>query len=807
MLSDFQYALRQLLKAPGFTAIAVLTLALAIGANTAIFSVIDAVLLRPLPFPDASRLVAVWEETRLFGLRYSPPAMGNYVDWRSQNQTFTEMGLFEDGNAVLADEAQAEEVRCGVVTASLFQALQVSPAAGRLWNEGEDLPGAPKTVVLSDRLWRRRFAADPNLVGQSIRISGEPHTVIGIMPANFGFPNQSVALWLPVGSRYNSTTWQDRGRHNFLVVGRLKSDVTLAQANADLRAVAARLQRDFPDTNTDLGTFAAPLREHEAGRVRPLYLILFAAVGLLLLTACANLANLLLARMAGRSHETAVRLALGAGRRHILRQSLLESLLLGLAGGGLGLLVAWWSVEAIRPLVPTQIVGLAGLDLDWRVLGFALAVTLVASVVIGCAPWWQLSRTDSLGALKQGGRNGPGAHAGRLQSILVVVQLALSLTLVTGAGLLVRTFAQLRTADLGFQSEQVLLARLSGSALWAKQFRSRETRDAFYRDVLQRVQALPGVVSAGFTSGAPLVMKGDMTRILPENTAVASPNQGALTVNSRAVSPGYLSTIGLPLLRGRHLTTTDTPDSPSVVLINAALARKFWPDREDPVGQRFRVGSADGPWFTVIGVVGDMKQTGVDLPATPEMYFSCFQLGRGAAHLVVRTTTAPAQLAPLLRHELAAIDPLLPIVELTPLSDVVEREISPRRLQAVLLGAFASLALLVAALGLYGVVSYAVTRRTREFGVRTALGARPRDIVLHELRRNLRILVPGLALGLLIALGLTQLMTRVLYGIAPHDPATFAGAAGLLLLVAVLACWLPARRATRINPVEALRAE
>lgn len=805
-MSDLRYAFRQLLKSPGFTTVAVLTLALALGANTAIFSVIHAVLLRPLPYPDSSRLVAVWEETRLFGLHYSPPAMGNYVDWRARNHTFSEMGLYEQGSAVLVNDGQAEEVPCGTVTASLFRTLQVPPAAGRLWAEGEDLAGAPKTVVLSDAFWRR-LGGDPALVGRTLPIGGEPHTVIGIMPAGFAFPNRHVAFWVPLGSRYDAATWQDRGRHNFLVVGRLQPDVTLAQANADLQVIATQLQRDFPGTNAGLGTFAAPLREHEAGKVRPLYLVLFAAVGLLLLTACANLANLLLARMAGRAHETAVRRALGAGRGHILRQSLCESGLLGLLGGGLGLLVAVWAVEAVRPLVPVEIVSLDALAVDGRVLGFAFAATLATSFVIGCAPWWQLSHTVSLDALQAGARTGPGARVGRIQTSLVVVQLALSLTLITGAGLLVRTFAQLRSTDVGFRTEQVLLARLSSSALWSKQFLSRPAREAFYREVLDRVQSLPGVVSAGFTSGAPLVLKGDMNGIWPEHGAARPPGEGATSVNSRVVSPAYLPTLGLPLLRGRHLADSDTADTPRVALVNAAMARKFWPDLADPIGQRFRAGGEKAPWLTIVGVVADMKQTGVDLPPAPEYYVSCFQHGRGAADLVVRTSLDPQTLVPALRREIAAVDARLPIREFVTLSEVVDRELSPHRLQAWLLGAFAGLALLVATLGLYGVVAYGVAQRTREFGLRAALGARPVDILAHVLRRNLLILLPGFGLGLLLALLLTRLAAGVLYGVPPHDPVSFVGAAGVLLAVALLACLLPARRATQVNPIDALRAE
>jgi predicted permease len=806
MLLDLRRIFRSLRKAPGFTAVVVVTLALAIGANTAIFSVIDAALLRPLPFPEPDRLVAVWEQTNLFGLRYSPAALANYVDWRAQNRTFEEMGLYERSAALLTANGDTEEVPCGLVTASLFRALRVPPLAGRLWAEGEDQPGAPKTVVLGHGLWRRRYAADPQLVGRTISLGGEPHTVIGIMPAGFAVPEQADALWLPLGSRYAAAEWENRGRHNFFVAGRLAPGVSLEQANADLRAIAADLTRAHPGTNTDLGAFASPLVEHATGKVRALYLVLSAAVGLLLLTACANLANLMLARLVARSHETAVRLALGAGRRHLLRHSLLEAGVLGALGGGLGGLVALWSLDLLRPLVPVELAALAPLGLDWRVLGFAAVATLLTVLLIGCAPLWRIARTAAFDVLKQASaRTGTSARTGRFQAALVVVQLALSLTLIVGAGLLVRTFAQLRSTDLGFRVESGVVVRLSEIAVWKRFGGARAERSAFYREALRRIEALPGVAAAGFTNGVPLLMKGNMWQFVPERQSAAARAGEALSVNFRVASPRYLAALGLPLLRGRQLADTDVEGRPLVAVVNAALARRFWPDLADPVGQRLRNG--DGPWVTVVGVVGDMRQTNVDRPATPELYFSCDQQWENATQLAVRTAADPRALAPALRHELAALEPGIPITDLVTLDGIVDRELSPRRLQTVLLGAFAGLALLVAALGLYGVVAYAVAQRIREFGIRAALGATRRDILAHVLGRHLRLLLPGMVLGLGVALLLTRLMAGVLYGIAPHDPLTFAAAAGLLLLSALLACWLPTRRATRVDPAIALRAE
>jgi len=803
---DLRHILRTLLRAPGFTTVVVATLALAIGANTAIFSVVDAALLRPLPFPEPDRLVAVWEKTNLFGLHYSPVAMANYTDWRAQNGTFQEIGLHENGGMLLTGTGDAEEVSCGLVTASLFRALQTQPAAGRLWAEGEDLPGSAKTVVLSHGLWQRRFAQDPHIVGSTVQLGGTPYTVIGIMPPGFAIPGQTNALWIPLGALYDAEALKNRQRHNFFVAGRLKPGVTLAQANADLQAIATRLQREYPDSNADIGTFATPLGEHVTGKVRPLYLVLSAAVGLLLFTACANLANLMLARFAGRRHETAMRLALGAAPRHLIYGSLLEAGVLGLLGGAVGLVVALWGMELLRPIVPPELARLAPLALDWRVLGFAVAATLATILLIGCAPLWQITRTNTFDAIKQSGaRTGPGPHANRFQSALVVVQLALSLTLIVGAGLLVRTFDRLRSADLGFRSERVVVARLSGNAFFQHYGKSRPARSEFYRETLRRIEAIPGVASAAFTNGVPLLTKGNMAAVVPERPRTSTGTDESTTVNRRSVSPSYFSTLGVPLLRGRTFAPTDTEGQPPVVVVNAALARKFWPDLEDPIGQRVRNG--DGPLSTVVGVVGDMRQKGVDQPGAPELYCSCDQLWEPATQIVVRTAADPRAIVAQLRSELAAVNPGLPIVETLTLEAIVDRELAPRRLQTLLLGLFAGLALLVAALGLYGVVAYSVVQRTREFGIRAALGASRGDILAHVFRRNLRLLLPGLAFGLLIALLLTRLMAGMLYGIAPHDPLTFAAATGLLLLSALLACWVPARRATRVDPMIALRSE
>jgi len=806
MLLDLRRLLRSLRRTPGFTAVVVATLALAIGANTAIFSLIDAALLRPLPLPEPDRLVAVWEQTNLFGLRYSPPAFANYADWRTANRSFEEMGLHEHGAMLLTGAGAPEELASGAVTASLFRALRVQPVLGRLWSEGEDQPGAAKTTILSHGLWQRRFAADPAIVGRVIQLGGTPYTVIGVLPAGFAVPGQNESLWLPFGCLYDQGALHNRSRHNFFVAGRLRPGISLAQANADLAAVSARLQQEYPDTNTNLGAFAAPITEHLTGKVRPLYLVLVAAVGLVLFTACANLANLLLARAVGRRHETAVRVALGADRHHLLRYSLLEAGALGLLGGVAGVFVALWSLDLLVPLAPAGLTACTPPSLDWRALLFSLAATLVTILLVGLAPLWQLARASALDALRQDGvRSGTGVHTGRLRAGLVVAQLALSLCLLIGAGLLLRTFSQLRATDLGFRRDHVAVARLSGNAMWRHYGRDQTARATFYREVVARVSALPGVEAAAFANGVPLLTKGNMALIVPERPLATARPDDALTVNRRVVTPAYFTALGAPLLRGRALAATDTADQPPVAVVNVAMARKLWPDLADPVGQRLRNG--DAPWATVVGVVGDMRQKGVDQAAAPEVYFSTDQIGEPAMMLVVRTSVEPQTVVSLLRRELAAVNADLPIVQVSTLDTVVGRELAPRRLQTILLAAFAGLALLVALLGLYGVVAFAVASRTREFGIRAAFGATRQALVRLVLADNLRLLLPGLGLGLVGALSLARLMAGLLYGVVPYDPLTFLGATLLLALGALVACWLPTRRATRVDPMVALRAE
>ncbi len=805
-LQDLRYAARRLRRSPGFTAAAVLILALGLGANTAIFSVIDAVLLRPLPFPEPNRLVGVWEETPMFGLKYSPAAMGNYVEWRDQNHVFQEMGALEQWQFRLTGDGRPEEVMGSYVTAGLFHVLGAKPLLGRTFAQGEDLPGAPKTVVLSYGLWQRRCAGNTDIVGTRIRINEEPYMVIGVMADGFRFPSSDTGLWAPLGALLPVEEWTNKGRHNLMTVARLAPGVTVRQADDDIRSIAARLSRDYPQTNAGVGAFVAPLQDYYVSSQRPLYAILLGTVILVLLIACANLANLLLTRAAHGQRETAVRSALGASSWDLARQGLAESILLSLAGGAIGLAVAELTFGFLGHLVPAQIAASAPLSLDYRVLVFTLAVSIATALLCGAAPILQSLRIDVNHTLRQGGsRAGTGRTTHRLRAALVISQVALSLVLLIGAVLLIRTFESLRSVDPGFQPENVVTMRVPPASAM---YQDSQRRMIFYRDVLERIESLPGVLSAGFTTGVPLAFKGWQNVVSAEGTPVT--NQGDQPMaNFRLVTPDYRKTMGIPLLRGRDIRESDGPDARPVAMVNQAMARMLWPG-QDALGKRFRNGGwpMEGkPWITVVGIVSDIKQTGLDKPARPEMYIPEQQSANLPPVLAVRTRGASAGIVDAIREQIRSVDPDQPIADVETMEQVLDREVFERRLQTILLSAFAGLALLVSAFGVYGVVSYIVEQSRHEIGVRMALGARPVEAIRHVLGSGLRMVAGGVATGLIVALAVTRFLSHVLFGIGPRDVATFAAVSVVLVVVGALAVLIPAARATRVNPITALREE
>ena len=802
LVQDLRYAGRTLRKSPVFTVVAMFTLALGIGANSAIFTLINAALLRPLPFPEPERLVLVREDSSMFGLKDSPVAIGNYVEWRAQNHVFQQMGAIEQRTFRLTGTGEAQQIRGCLTSASAFQVLGLQPTLGRLFREDEDQPGTAKTAILSDGLWRREFGGEAGIVGQTAEINDEKYRIVGVMPAGFRFPDSNNELWAPLGSAYSPSEFPNKGRHNAVVVARLKPEMSIAQANQEIAAIARRLEREFPQTNAKVGAFVAPLRDHFVADLRSVLTVLAGAVGFVLLIACANIANLLLSRASNRRREVAIRAAIGASRGQVARQLLIENLLLAGGGGFCGLGIAAWGVKFLARMLPSGIAAMSAVTVDLRVLGFTLAVSLLTGFAFGLAPLYDMLRVDLHQMLKQGGaRQGTTAGSRVMRRGLVVAEVALTFVLVVGAALFMQSFARLRGMDPGFRTADILTLKTPLSGRW---YGDPAKRTAFYRQVLERVGSLPGVISAGFTNGIPLVVKGNVNGFTIEGEPKLSGNTFS-NANYRIVTEDYLQTIGVPLRAGRYLDRHDTADLPPVVLINEAMKRKFWPN-ENALGKRLRFGSSL-PWVTVVGVVGDIRQSGLDRPSSAEMYLPSLEDPTPLSGLAIRTKADPSGLAQAVRREIRAVDKDVPITEVATMEEILDREVFQRRVQVLLLGIFAAVALMLASLGIYGVLAYLVSQRTQEIGVRMALGASPRDILLGVAGQGVALSVAGMALGGAAALGLTRVVSKLLYGVAASDPPTFLAVGALLLAVASAASYLPARRAMNIDPILALREE
>ncbi len=810
LIKDIRYGVRSLLKHPGFTCIAVLTLALGIGANTAIFSVVNAVLLRMLPFREPDRLVMVWEDASLAGFPRNTPAPANYADWKSQNQVFEEMAALDQRSFNLTGDGEPEKIEANGVTANFFGLLGIKPILGRVILPEEDKPEANKVVMLSYSLWQQRYGGDRGVVGRELLLNGEKYTVVGVMPAGFQFMESRIGLWVPIA--FTSETLTQRGSHYLIVVARTKPGVTLAQANADIHTIQQRIARDHPDQAGRLSAFVMPLREQLAGDVRRPLLVLLVAVGFVLMIACANIANLSLSRAASRRREIAVRAALGASRVHIVRQLLVESLLLATAGGVCGLVLASWSFAFLQRLIPDGLALSTKLTLDLPVLGFTLLLALLTAVVFGLVPAFQASKTDLNEALKQGGgRTGLNAGGNRLRSIMVVTEVALALVLLVGAGLLIQTFLKLRDQYSGLRPENVLTLR---TVLPRSKYPEQPQRAAFYKQVLERVKSLPGVVSAGYATSIPLAWKGGTSGFFPEGRTVERASAEGLSydANHRQVSADYLKTMGIPLLRGRSISDGDDERALPVAIINETMARQYWPE-EDAIGKRFKLGDPedDIPWITIVGVAGDVRQMGVDEPVKAEMYIPYRQIKDqqwyAPRDLVIRTAVDPLSIVAAARNEIHKVDPAQPISNIRTMDEVLGEETASRRLGMTVLTIFAALALLLATLGIYGVVAYFVVQHTQEIGVRVALGAQRRDILGLVLGKGMTLTLLGVGIGLGVAFALTRLMASLLYGVGTTDPLTYATIALLLTAVAFVACYLPARRATKVDPMVALTYE
>jgi predicted permease len=797
---DLHYGLRTLLKKPGFTCAAVLTLALGIGANTAIFSLVSAVLLRPLPYPEPDKLVMVWERRIREGVNDNAVAPADFRDWRARNQVFAHIAAQNDIPLDLNEGNEPERIATGQVSASFFEVLGIKPMLGRGFLAEEEQAGRNRVVIMNHDLWQRRFGADRSVIGRRISLSGVLFEVIGVLPPSFRFPNEELALWIPLDP--NTERMQTRTNHFLSVFARIKPGVTWEQAQAEMERIGAQLMQEYPQENDNHAAFVIPLREQLAGDLRRPLLILFAAVGLVLLIACANVANLQLIRAAARQKEIAVRAALGASRWRITRQLLSESLLLALLGGMLGTLLALWGVSVLRALLPQDILHLTGAQLDWRVLSFTLIISLLTGLLSGSAALLQTAKLNLNDVLKQSGR-GAGHTQQRTRSAVVVVELALAIVLLIGAGLLIRSFWKLQRVSPGFDPQNVLTAQI---ALPSARYREPQQVTRFFQQLGEKLRAQPGVQAVGAISILPL--GGGMSR-----TSIAIEGRAEMTnllpqarprIHPRIVTPEYFQAMGIPLLGGRLLTEQDDGNAPLVALINQTAAQRYWPG-QNPLGQRVQIGGG-APWREVVGIVGDVKHQGLDKELNPEVYSAWAQAAPRNGNLVVRGKNV-ASLVPALRSQVRELDKELPLSNLRLLEEVVERSIAAPRSYTLLLAFFAGIALALAAVGIYGVMAYGVAQRTHEIGVRMALGAQKRDVLKLVVRQGMRLALLGVAIGLVAAWALTRLLKGLLFEVNATDPLTFGVIVLLLASVAWLACWLPARRATKVDPLIALRCE
>ena len=794
---DLRYALRMLTRTPGFTVVAILTLALGIGANTAIFTVVNSLLLRPLPYSDPNRLVMVWQDLRARGGpadEWASP--GNVADWRAADHLFEGLAAISGYRPTLTGVAEPEPISGEVVSHEYFSLLGITPALGRDFRAEDDVPNAAPVVLIGDALWKRRFGGDPQVVGRIVTLSGAPHEIVGVLPPGARpIVNADAQIWRPIRLDLASPA---RGSVFLRVVARLHPDLTLEQAQQAATTLASRLETQYPDSNAQVGFRLQPLHDRVVGEIRPGLLALLGAVAFVLLIACANIANLLLARGSGRGRELAVRVALGAGRLRVIRQLLTESLLLAAIGGLAGMLLGIWAVDALIAIAPEDAPRLGEIGLDPRVFAFAAALTLVTGVLFGLVPAIQASRGGVTESLKDASR-GSSAAAGRtMRRALIVVEVALALMLLTGGGLLLQTFVRLQQADLGFDPRNVLVG---GISLPRSAYETIEQERVFFTQVLERASTLPGVERAALASVLPFRGDSDMGFEIEGRAPATGPTERTVTWY-REVSAGYFDTMGIRIARGQAFADRDP--NPSVV-VNETFARRFFPSRE-ALGHRVRW-LDEGPWYTIIGVAGDMRGQGARADTRAEMYIPYWQYMERGMGILLKASGDASRLATPLRQIVSALDPNVPVSGVQLLSDMVRTSIAQPRFFAILAAAFAGLALALAAVGIYGVMAYVVAQRTTEIGVRMALGATPAEVFRLVLSDGLKVTAIGVVIGIGGSVLVARWLSALLFGVTPGDLATLAATASLLLLVAAAACYLPARRATRVDPMVALRAQ
>ena len=808
LYQDLRYGLRILLKQPAFTVVAVLTLALGIGANTAIFSVVNAVLLRPLPFPESDNLVMITMANRKQGEDRVPLSVADFLDWKSQNQVFEDLAAFTDNWFSLTGDAEPERLRGAWVTAGFFSTLKVHPHLGRTFADGDDAPGGAPLTILSHRLWQRRFNSNPQIIGQAITLNGRSRTIVGVMPAGFSFPPedaQSLPGEVDVWVVHPLEPPPRRGPYYLWGIGRLKSGASLEQARSELNNIGIRIGQDNPLTNASTTLSGRSLKESMVGDVRRMLLVLMGAVAFVLLIASVNIANLSLSRAASRESELAIRSALGAGHGRIIRQLLTESLLLAGAGAAIGVLLAWYGVDLLLTIGSDNLPRLNEVRIDARVLGFTTLISLLSGLFFGLIPAWKASRASVNETLKEGRQIGADGRGWlRTRNVFVVAEVALSPVLLAGAGLMLNSFLRLQRESPGFAPQNILTAQIS---LPRARYDEPHKINGFYEQLIERAGSLPGVQVAGIGMSLPPNQLSISDSFTIEG---APPSLGtSAPVPLLFVSPGYFGALGVPVLSGRNFTATDRADAPPVVIINETLARRYFPN-QNPLGKRLKVGGPERPtnqWMEIVGVVGDVRYGGLDIAPEPA-YYQHYQQGPWPfTYLVLRSSSNPKQLADAVRNAVWSLDKDLPVADISTMEDLLSRSVARPRFRTFVFLVLGSLALVLAVTGIYGVMSYMVTQRTHEIGIRVALGAQRTNVLGLIIRQGMSLAVVGVVIGLIAAMALVRLMTSLLYGVGATDSMTFAAITFLLLSVSLVACWIPARRATKVDPLVALRYE
>ena len=804
LVKDLRFALRSLFKRPGFVAIAVITLALGIGGSTAIFTVVDAALLRGLPYKSPDRLYHLWEKTPKEEFSKREFSYPDYQDYQ-KNNVFEGLAAYTGGRVILSGSGEPESVGGPRVSANFFSVLGVDPIIGRTFQAGEDQPNGPKVTVLDYGLWQRRFGGDASVIGRALTINGESYTVIGVLPQNFQFALRANDLWIPYQPNQNQLT--RRSLHGTNLIGRLKPGVNAAEAQSELSVIASSIEKEYNDSHAGTTMRIVPLQEEVVGNVRPILLVLLAAVGFVLLIACANVASLLLTRSLARQKEVAIRSALGASRWRVVRQLLTESIVLSLFGGAAGLLIAYWGVPALVSALPQNQLNampfLKTLSLDASILTFSFALSLVTGLVFGLAPALQSSRLDLNEVLKEGGRNTSAGAGHRLRSAMVVTEIALAVVLLVGAGLMMKSLLRLLQTNIGFKTDNLLTMTV---VLPPGKYTDNNQIINAHQQLQERVQSLPGVSGVGTVDILPL-NAGNTSRFFVDGDPVPPPGK-EIEANVRVVSDTYFKTLGVPMIAGRMFDERDAPGKPGVVIIGKTIADRLFAGR-DPVGRKIKYTSIQGNGDLIVGVVGDVKITGLDQANRPVLYYPFRQSASPFANLVVRTDANPAALATSVRNEIRNVEPDTAILNVNSMDQMIAQTPASfmRRFPALLISIFAIVALLLASIGIYGVVSYSVSQQTHYIGVRMALGASPSDILRMVLKQGLVLALAGVAIGVAAAFGLMRLLRTLLFEVSTNDAGTFALVTSVLFVVALLACYIPARRATKVDPLVALRYE